>query len=165
RPTSSRTWMTRAAPASSHCTRPGAWASHKRSARSWPRCPLTRGRSPTVPTSRSTEAPCHDELTQPGADDAQERRMPRTASRTVELHGQELSYTDSGSGAPVLFIHGLLGTQRQWRRLIDKIDDTQRVIVPDLFGHGESAKPMGDYSLGAHAATLRDLLDHLEIER
>lgn len=91
--------------------------------------------------------------------------MPSTASRTVELHGQELSYTDSGAGAPVLFIHGLLGTQRQWRRLIDEIDDTQRVIVPDLFGHGESAKPMGDYSLGAHAATLRDLLDHLEIER
>src|SRR5688572_5933064 len=90
--------------------------------------------------------------------------MPRTASRTVELHGQELSYTDSGSGAPVLFIHGLLGTQRQWRRLIDRIDDSQRVIVPDLFGHGESAKPMGDYSLSSHAATLRDLLDRLEIE-
>ena len=38
-------------------------------------------------------------------------------------------------------------------------------IVPDLFGHGQSAKPVGDYSLGAHAATLRDLLDRLEIER
>jgi pimeloyl-ACP methyl ester carboxylesterase len=39
------------------------------------------------------------------------------------------------------------------------------VVVPDLFGHGESAKPMGDYSLGAHAASLRDLLDRLGIER
>ena len=37
--------------------------------------------------------------------------------------------------------------------------------MPDLFGHGESAKPVGDYSLGAHAATLRDLLDRLGIER
>ena len=32
------------------------------------------------------------------------------------------------------------------------------MIAPDLLGHGESAKPMGDYSLGAHASGLRDLL-------
>jgi len=45
------------------------------------------------------------------------------------------------------------------------MDDHHRVLLPDLFGHGESAKPMGDYSLSAHAAAMRDLLDHLEIER
>jgi pimeloyl-ACP methyl ester carboxylesterase len=39
------------------------------------------------------------------------------------------------------------------------------VLAPDLFGHGASAKMMGDYSLGAHAATLRDLLDLLGIDR
>lgn len=83
---------------------------------------------------------------------------------TIQLHGHELSYLDSGDGDVVLFIHGILGSQRNWSHLVDKIDDTQRVIVPDLFGHGESAKPMGDYSLSAHAATLRDLLDRLEID-
>lgn len=91
--------------------------------------------------------------------------MLRTASQKVVLHGHELSYTDSGTGPAVLFVHGILGSQRQWNRLVDKVDDTQRVIVPDLFGHGDSAKPMGDYSLGAHAATLRDLLDHLGLDR
>ena len=91
--------------------------------------------------------------------------MPRLSPRTVTLHGQELSYLDSGSGPVVLFIHGILGSQRQWARLVDRMDDNQRVIVPDLFGHGESAKPMGDYSISAHAATLRDLLDHLGVER
>ena len=45
------------------------------------------------------------------------------------------------------------------------MDDDHRVVVPDLFGHGESAKPLGDYSLSAHAAAMRDLLDHLGIER
>lgn len=80
------------------------------------------------------------------------------------LHGQELSYVDSGEGPVVLFIHGMLGSQHHWSHLVDRIDDSQRVIVPDLFGHGESAKPMGDYSLSSHAATLRDLLDRLEIE-
>lgn len=83
----------------------------------------------------------------------------------VKLHGHELSYVDSGSGPAILFIHGILGSQQQWSHLVDKIDDDYRAIVPDLFGHGESAKPLGDYSLSAHAAAMRDLLDHLGIER
>ncbi len=45
------------------------------------------------------------------------------------------------------------------------MDDDHRVLLPDLFGHGESAKPYGDYSLSAHAAAMRDLLDHLGVER
>ena len=88
-----------------------------------------------------------------------------SAERTVTLHGHSFSYTDSGDGPVLLFIHGLLGSQRQWAHLVDRLDDDHRVLVPDLFGHGESAKPMGDYSLGGHAATLRDLLDRLGIER
>ena len=88
-----------------------------------------------------------------------------SAERTVTLHGHTFSYTDSGSGPVLLFIHGILGSQKQWGHLVDRLDDNHRLIVPDLFGHGESAKPIGDYSLGAHAATLRDLLDRLGIEQ
>ncbi len=91
--------------------------------------------------------------------------MARIAPLTTVLHGHELSYVDSGSGSVVLFIHGILGSQGQWAHLIDTMDDDHRVIAPDLFGHGDSAKPFGDYSLSAHAATLRDLLDHLGVER
>jgi pimeloyl-ACP methyl ester carboxylesterase len=91
--------------------------------------------------------------------------MARMAPQTVVLHGHELSYVDSGSGPVVLFIHGILGSQRQWEHLIDSMDEDHRVVLPDLFGHGESAKPVGDYSLSAHAAAMRDLLDHLGIER
>jgi pimeloyl-ACP methyl ester carboxylesterase len=39
------------------------------------------------------------------------------------------------------------------------------VIAPDLIGHGDSATPRGDYSLGAHAAVIRDLLSALGIDR
>jgi pimeloyl-ACP methyl ester carboxylesterase len=88
-----------------------------------------------------------------------------STERTVTLHGHAFSYTDSGSGPALLFIHGLLGSQKQWASLVDQLDEDHRLIVPDLFGHGESAKPVGDYSLGAHAATLRDLLDRLGIEQ
>ena len=91
--------------------------------------------------------------------------MERMKPRTVTLHGHSFSYLDSGEGPAVLFIHGILGSQRQWGKLIDRLDDTNRVIVPDLFGHGESDKPAGDYSLGAHAGTLRDLLDRIGVDR
>lgn len=91
--------------------------------------------------------------------------MVDTTPHRVILHGHELSYLDSGTGPAVLFIHGILGSQRQWTKLVEKMDDNNRVVVPDLFGHGDSSKPMGDYSLSSHAATLRDLLDHLDVDR
>ena len=91
--------------------------------------------------------------------------MVRLPPATLTLHGHDLSYVDSGTGPAVLFIHGILGSQRQWAHLVDEVDEDHRVVVPDLFGHGDSAKPTGDYSLSSHAATLRDLLDHLGIER
>ncbi|HET8594804.1 MAG TPA: alpha/beta fold hydrolase [Intrasporangium sp.] len=86
-------------------------------------------------------------------------------ARTIRLHGHELSYIDSGQGPTVLFIHGLLGSNHNWLHLVQALEGRHRVIIPDLFGHGASEKPMGDYSLGAHAATLRDLLDRLGIDR
>ncbi len=88
-----------------------------------------------------------------------------STEHTVTLHGHSFSYTDSGSGPTLLFIHGILGSQHQWAHLVDLLDDDHRVLVPDLFGHGRSDKPIGDYSLGAHAATLRDLLDRLGVQR
>jgi pimeloyl-ACP methyl ester carboxylesterase len=87
------------------------------------------------------------------------------STHTAMVHGHELSYVDSGDGPTVLFIHGLLGSNRNWAHLVRTLDTDYRVLAPDLFGHGASAKPMGDYSLGAHAATLRDLLDRLGIAR
>lgn len=94
--------------------------------------------------------------------------MSTLSPQTATLRGHSLSYLDSddtGSGPPVLFVHGILGSHRNWSHLIDLLDDEHRVIVPDLFGHGASAKPLGDYSISAHAATLRDLLDLLSLDR
>jgi len=82
-------------------------------------------------------------------------------SRLLELHGQQMCITDVGSGPPILFVHGLMSSRSTWADQWDRLAADHRVLAPDLFGHGESAKPLGDYSLGAHAASLRDLLDAL----
>ena len=77
--------------------------------------------------------------------------------RTIVLHGDELRYVDEGTGPVVVLIHGLLGSVHNWQPQIDTLSRRYRVIAPDLFGHGQSSKPRGDYSLSSHAATVRDL--------
>lgn len=91
--------------------------------------------------------------------------MGTIRAQSMTLHGHALSYVDSGSGPAILFVHGLLGSNQNWVHLIDMLDEAHRVVVPDLFGHGASAKGVHDFSLPAHAATLRDLLDRLDIDR
>lgn len=83
--------------------------------------------------------------------------------RHVLIHGHDMRYRRSGSGEVVLLIHGLAGNSRTWRAVQPALSDTYDVIAPDLLGHGESAKPMGDYSLGAFATGLRDLLAVLDV--
>jgi len=76
----------------------------------------------------------------------------------VDLPGGTIAYTTAGTGEPILLVHGLGGTRQTWRHVIDALAATHTVIAPDLPGHGQSGAPAGDYSLGAHAAALRDLM-------
>lgn len=92
--------------------------------------------------------------------------MARIPHRTVTLHGHEVSYRMGGDGPAVLLIHGMAGSSRTWTDATDLlVRDGHTVVAPDLLGHGLSAKPMGDYSLGAFASGLRDLLGVVEVER
>jgi pimeloyl-ACP methyl ester carboxylesterase len=77
----------------------------------------------------------------------------------IVLHGHRVSYRTAGSGGPVvLLIHGIVGCAEQWDQVAPLLAERYTVIAPDLLGHGQSAKPRGDYSLGAYAASVRDLL-------
>ena len=70
-----------------------------------------------------------------------------------------------GTGPAVLLIHGMAGSSRTWKEVTELMVGDHTIIAPDLLGHGESAKPMGDYSLGAFASGIRDLLGLLGVER
>ncbi len=85
--------------------------------------------------------------------------------RETVLHGHRVGYRVAGSGPAVVLVHGMLNTSRHWRGVVERLADRYTLIAPDLIGHGGSAGPMGDYSLGAHAAGIRDLLSGLGIDR
>jgi pimeloyl-ACP methyl ester carboxylesterase len=86
-------------------------------------------------------------------------------AREIELHGHRVIYRTAGSGPPLVLIHGMVNSSRHWADVAGRLAHDYRVIAPDLLGHGDSAKPEGDYSLGGHAAGIRDLLSALGIDR
>lgn len=83
----------------------------------------------------------------------------------VVIHGHDVGYRRGGEGETVLLLHGLAGSSLTWRAVMPTLSRDFDVIAPDLLGHGESAKPMGDYSLGAFASGLRDFLAALDVPR
>src|SRR4051794_15330037 len=90
---------------------------------------------------------------------------PRARIETVLIHGHEVRYRTAGKGPVVLLVHGVAGSSQTWDEIIPALARDHTVIAPDLLGHGESAKPRGDYSLGAYASGLRDLLAVLGHDR
>ncbi len=85
--------------------------------------------------------------------------------RRLELHGNRIAYRQAGSGPALVLIHGITSSSATWERVMPSLARHFTVIAPDLVGHGESDKPRGDYSLGAHASNVRDLLVVLGHER
>src|SRR5689334_10659202 len=76
----------------------------------------------------------------------------------ILLHGNRVTFLRAGEGPPLLLLHGIAGSRDTWAPLIPALSDEFTVIAPDMLGHGSSAKPRGDYSLGAYASGARDLL-------
>jgi pimeloyl-ACP methyl ester carboxylesterase len=83
----------------------------------------------------------------------------------VSIHGHEVGYRIGGSGPVIMLIHGMAGSSQTWRFVMPALAERFTVIAPDLLGHGESAKPRTDYSIGAFASGLRDLLVGLGHDR
>src|SRR5207302_8504603 len=85
--------------------------------------------------------------------------------RHIDLHGHQVSYRMVGQGPAVVLVHGLALSSTTWRYVMPTLAERFTVVAPDLLGHGKSGKPRGDYSLGAYASGIRDLLVALDIER
>lgn len=85
--------------------------------------------------------------------------------REISIHGKRMKYRIAGKGPVLLLIHGMAGSAATWKHVMPALSKHFTVLAPDLLGHGASDKEKGDYSLGAMASALRDLLVALGYKR
>ena len=76
-----------------------------------------------------------------------------------------LFHRDTGSGVPLLLLHGFTGSGENWNHVFTETPPGYRVITPDLPGHGRSANPRPDFKFADVARDVFALLDHLGIDR
>jgi pimeloyl-ACP methyl ester carboxylesterase len=86
-------------------------------------------------------------------------------SERLTSHGHDIAFRTAGQGPVLVLLHGMAGSSATWRHAMPLLARDFTVVAPDMLGHGESAKPRADYSLGAHATCIRDLMIALGHER
>ena len=88
---------------------------------------------------------------------------PRRRARVLDT---EMAYVDTGTGRPVVFLHGNPTSSYLWRNVIPHVAATHRCLAPDLIGMGESGKaPDGSYRFVDHARYLDSWLDGMGLVR
>ena len=88
--------------------------------------------------------------------------------RDLDRGGLRLHYLDEGDGKPVVMVHGNPTWSFYYRRLVEALSPTHRVIVPDHIGCGLSDKPDDSryaYTLASRVDDLEALLDSLDVKR
>jgi pimeloyl-ACP methyl ester carboxylesterase len=93
-----------------------------------------------------------------------EARATGTRRSLVPIDGGRLYYEDSGSGAPIIFLHGHSFDRRQWEPQVKALERRHRVIRYDLRGYGRSSQPEEGKAF-LHADDLRRFMDALGIRR
>jgi 3-oxoadipate enol-lactonase len=84
--------------------------------------------------------------------------MPKLHVRDIDLY-----YESAGQGQPVLFIHGLGSSSRDWELQTAFFSKYYQVVAFDVRGHGQSDKPAGPYSVPRFAADAAELIQSLGI--
>jgi pimeloyl-ACP methyl ester carboxylesterase len=90
--------------------------------------------------------------------------MPYATLADVRLYYDDLRPDAPAAGAPLLLLHGLGSSTRDWARQTGAFARRRRVLALDLRGHGRSSKPPGPYSVPLFARDTVALLDHLGVE-
>lgn len=75
--------------------------------------------------------------------------------RRISVLDTEISYLDTGSGNPVVFLHGNPTSSYLWRNVIPHVEGQSRCLAPDLVGMGEPGRSRdGSYRFVDHACYL-----------
>jgi haloalkane dehalogenase len=85
--------------------------------------------------------------------------------KRVAVLDSEMAYVETGSGDPIVFLHGNPTSSYLWRNVIPHCEGLGRCLAPDLIGMGESGKnPAGSYRFADHARYLDAWFEAVEVE-
>ena len=89
------------------------------------------------------------------------------AKKTVEVLGRKMAYHESGSGDPIVLLHGNPTSSYLWRNVVPHLTGLGRCVVPDLIGMGDSEKlpspGPGSYTFVEHRRYLDGILEALGV--
>jgi haloalkane dehalogenase len=90
------------------------------------------------------------------------------APPAVSLHRADvldsfISYRETGSGAPLVFLHGNPTSSYVWRKVLPLLCAQHRCLAPDLIGMGRSGKPESAYRYPDHMRYLDAWFDALGV--
>src|SRR5215210_3952019 len=83
----------------------------------------------------------------------------------ARINNNQLAYTDTGAGRPIVLIHGYPFNRSLWTEQIPALSNSYRIIAPDLRGFGDSDASQDPSTMDRLAADVALLMDHLEIPR
>jgi len=83
----------------------------------------------------------------------------------VRVLDSTIAYRESGSGDPIVFLHGNPTSSYLWRNVVPRLESEGRCLAPDLIGMGRSGKPAIDYGFADHARYLDAWFDALDLRR
>ncbi len=83
---------------------------------------------------------------------------------TIKINDIDMFYEIHGEGEPLLLIHGLGSSSRDWEYQIPQFSKQYKVITIDLRGHGKTSKPKGPYSIRGFADDVALFLEALKIQ-
>ncbi len=85
--------------------------------------------------------------------------------RRVQVLDTQMSYVDTGTGRPVVFLHGNPTSSYLWRNIVTHVRDAARCLAPDLVGMGRSGRaPSGSYRFVDHSRYLDAWFDEVGLE-
>jgi len=86
-------------------------------------------------------------------------------AQTLKFKSINVSYTDTGKGKAVVFLHGFLGSKEVWAPFVKEISKTKRVITIDLLGHGKTENLSYVHTMDEMAEAVYDVLNHLKLRK
>lgn len=88
-----------------------------------------------------------------------------TRLKQVELSAATVDYRDTGTGPPIVFVHGLFTNGTLWRGVVERLQDTNRCLAPDwpLGSHTRPLRAGADVSPLGVAALVAEFLDRLDL--